>query len=256
MRDLAYRPKKSTFQDPHGDYGFDNPSGIFVLGGVGLAFWVFALVNAVFGWWWLAATLGFLGLLPLATLAGYIYSTRRGKFRVWSELLDALRLRGDEQVLDMGCGRGAVLGMAAKHLVRGHAFGLDLWNSVDQSGNSPKATQRNLEVEGVAQSCTVETGNMMAMPFPDALFDLVVSSLAIHNIRGQAGRLKALDEAFRVLKPGGKLVIVDLLPMAGAYAKHLKDKGMIAVNEKPLDWRCWFGLPWVVRLVTADKPVL
>jgi arsenite methyltransferase len=39
---------------------------------------------------------------------------------------------------------------------------------------------------------------MMAMPFPDAMFDLVVSSLAIHNIKGQAGRFKALDEALRV----------------------------------------------------------
>ena len=36
---------------------------------------------------------------------------------------------------------------------------------------------------------------MMAMPFPDAMFDVVVSSLAITNIRGRTGRFKALDEA-------------------------------------------------------------
>ena len=44
----------------------------------------------------------------------------------------------------------------------------------------------------------------MAMPFPDAIVRLGLSSLAIHNIKGQAGRFKALDEAFRVLKPGGR----------------------------------------------------
>ena len=94
---------------------------------------------------------------------------------------------------------------------------------------------------------------MMAMPFPDAMFDVVVSSLAVHNIKGQAWRLKALGETFRVLKPGGKIVIVDLLPMAGAYAKHLCGQGMKDVTDRPMDWRCWFGLPCVVRLVTASK---
>jgi ubiquinone/menaquinone biosynthesis C-methylase UbiE len=245
---------KSTFQDPHGDYGFDNPSGIFVIGGVVLVFWVFALVQALLGHRLPAILAGFLSLFPLITLVSYLYSTRMGKLRVWAELIDALKLRGDEQVLDMGCGRGAVLVAAAKRLDNGHAFGLDLWSTVDQSGNSPETTLRNLELESVRERCTVETGNMMAMPFSDASFDLVVSSLAIHNIKGQAERLKALDEAFRVLKLGGRLVIVDLLPMEGAYAKHLREQGMMDVKEQHLDWRCWFGLPWVVRLVTATKP--
>ncbi len=245
---------KSSFQKPHGDYGFDNPSGIFVLGGVVLVFWAFGLIHVLLGRWWPAVIGGFLGLFPLTTLVSYIYSTRMGKFRIWSELLDALQLRGGEVVLDMGCGRGAVLGMVAKRLDRGQAFGLDLWSSVDQSGNSPEATLRNLEVEGVIERCRVETGNMMAMPFADAKFDLVVSSLAIHNIRGQSGRFKALDEAFRVLKPGGRLVIVDLRPMAGAYAKHLHEKGMKDAKDQPMDWRCWFGLPCMARLVTASKP--
>jgi ubiquinone/menaquinone biosynthesis C-methylase UbiE len=245
---------RPAFQVPKGDYGFDNPSGIFVLGGVVVVFWVLAVVHALLGRWVPAVIEGFLGLFPLATLISYIYSTRRGKFSVWSELIDDLHLRGDEEVLDMGCGRGAVLSMAAKRLDRGHAFGLDLWSSVDQSGNSPEATLRNLEVEGVKEMCKVETGNMMAMPFPDTMFDLVVSSLAIHNIKGQAGRFKALDEALRVLKPGGRLVVVDLLPMAGAYTKHLQERGMKEVEEHPMDWHCWFGLPWVVRLVKANKP--
>ena len=39
----------------------------------------------------------------------YLHFTLRGKFLVWAELLDKLNLRGDERILDMGCGRGAVL---------------------------------------------------------------------------------------------------------------------------------------------------
>ena len=39
----------------------------------------------------------------------YIYATKAGKFEVWNRILDDLHLTGDETVLDMGCGRGAVL---------------------------------------------------------------------------------------------------------------------------------------------------
>ncbi|HZJ15612.1 MAG TPA: hypothetical protein VFD27_11205 [Chthoniobacteraceae bacterium] len=46
----------------------------------------------------------------------FIHTTRTGKFAVWAELLDRLDLKGDERLLDIGCGRGAVLLMAAERL--------------------------------------------------------------------------------------------------------------------------------------------
>jgi len=128
-------------------------------------------------------------LFILAILGFYLHGTLRGKFVVWAELLDTLNLRGDERILDMGCGRGAVLLMAAQHLTTGSAVGVDLWRSADQSGNSPEATRRNAIAEGVADRVEVHTGDMTALPFTDGSFDVVVSSLAIHNIRGRAGRV-------------------------------------------------------------------
>ena len=50
---------------------------------------------------------------------------------------------------------------------------------------------------------------MRALPYPDATFDLVVSSLAIHNIRSNADRQRAILEGLRVLKPGGRIVVAD-----------------------------------------------
>jgi ubiquinone/menaquinone biosynthesis C-methylase UbiE len=50
---------------------------------------------------------------------------------------------------------------------------------------------------------------MTATPFRDGEFDLVVSSLAIHNITGATGRATALNKAVRVLRPGGRLALVD-----------------------------------------------
>src|SRR5678815_3027298 len=85
----------------------------------------------------------------LAILGAYLHATLRGKFIVWAEILDESKLRGDERILDMGCGRGAVLLMAAQHLTAGRAVGVDLWRGVDQSGNSAEATRNNAVAEGV-----------------------------------------------------------------------------------------------------------
>jgi ubiquinone/menaquinone biosynthesis C-methylase UbiE len=183
-----------------------------------------------------------------------LHTTLRGKFLVWADLLDQLGLRGDERILDLGCGRGAVLLLAAQHLTTGRAVGVDLWRGVDQSGNSAEATQRNAVAEGVADRVELHTGDLRALPFEDNRFDVVVSSLAIHNISGRAGRAKAIDEAVRVLRPGGRLLIAD---MRGTrqYQERLAKLGMREVTRGSLGWRFWCGGPWVpTRLVTATKP--
>jgi ubiquinone/menaquinone biosynthesis C-methylase UbiE len=190
----------------------------------------------------------------LAVLGFYLQSTLRGKFVVWADLLDQLHLRGDERILDLGCGRGAVLLMAAQHLTTGRAVGVDLWRSVDQSGNSLEATRRNATAEGVADRVEMQTGDMTALPFEDNGFDVVVSSLAIHNISGSAGREKAINEAVRVLRPGGRLIIADI-KATGQYYAQLAKLGMSDLARRRLGWRLWWGGPWgATRLVTATKP--
>jgi ubiquinone/menaquinone biosynthesis C-methylase UbiE len=190
----------------------------------------------------------------LVIFGSALYTTLRGKFVVWAELLDKLELRGDERILDMGCGRGAVLLMAAQRLTTGRAVGVDLWRSVDQSGNSAEATRRNAIAEGVADRIELHTGDMTALPFADNSFDMVVSSLAIHNISGRAGREKAVDEAVRVLRPGGRLLIADIRGTKQHQAQLAKI-GMNDVARIRLGWRLWWGGPWAAtRLVTATKP--
>jgi ubiquinone/menaquinone biosynthesis C-methylase UbiE len=197
----------------------------------------------------------FVGAAAIAACACLgLYASRRGKFVVWSELLDQLAIRGDERVLDIGCGRGAVLLMAAQRLTTGRAVGVDLWKRGDQSGNDIEATRRNAAAEGVADRVEVHTADMTSLPFEDSSFDLVLSSIAIHNVKGWIGQEKAIKEAVRVLRPGGRLVIADIFS-TGKYREWLDRLGMVGVTRRDLGWRMWWGGPWVrTHLVTAMKP--
>jgi ubiquinone/menaquinone biosynthesis C-methylase UbiE len=189
----------------------------------------------------------------IGTAAWYLYATRSGKFVVWDRVLDELRLRGDETVLDLGCGRGAVLLAAAKRLPRGRAIGVDLWRA-DQTDNSAEATLANAALEGFADRVELRTADMTALPLADGSVDAVVSSLAIHNIPTSAGRRQALDEAVRVLRPGGRLAIADLWETR-QHAARLSELGWRNVKRRNLGWRMWYGAPWFsTRLVTATKP--
>jgi len=230
-----------------GSYGVDAPYAPAFMGVMAVAVFVMAIVS---GRWRMFVPVAFLA----AMLGIYLHTTLRGKFMVWVQLLDQLQLRGDERILDMGCGRGAVLLMAAQRLTTGRATGVDLWRSVDQSGNSLEATRRNAVAEGVADRVELHTGDMTELPFPDGVFDVVLSSLAIHNISGAAGREKAIDEAVRVLRPGGRLMIADI-QATGRHQERLAKLGMNDVARRGLGWRFWWGGPWgATRLVTATKP--
>src|SRR5262249_33817490 len=142
----------------------------------------------------------------------------------------------------------------ASGLTTGTVTGVDLWRSIDQSGNSADATRANARAEGVVDRIVLETGDMRLLPFADGSFDLIVSSLAIHNIPGHRERATAIREAMRVLKPGGRLAIADIRSTA-LYAATLASLGAIDVMRQRLGWRFWYGNPFAAtRLVTARKP--
>ena len=189
-----------------------------------------------------------------ASASSFFYTTRRGKFLEWGKILDGLQLRGDESALDMGCGRGAVLTAVARRLTTGRVTGIDIWSVMDQSGNASAVTLRNAALEGVADLVQIETGDMRKLPFPDASFDLVVSSLAIHNISSNADRRLAISEGFRVLKRGGRMVIADIRA-ARLYERTLRELGAENVVRRRLGWRFWWGNPFAATsLVSASKP--
>lgn len=237
-----------------GDYGFDAPYALLVFLAAGLACVTFAGV----AWWRHApaaiAPLSLYAAFFLANAGSFLYTTRRGKFEEWERILDGLSLGGTERVLDLGCGRGAVLTAVARRLTTGRVTGIDIWNTSDQSGNAREVTLRNASLEGVTDRVAIETGDMRALPFADGSFDLVVSSLAIHNIRANADRRQAVAEAYRVLTPGGRLVIADIRA-TWIYESELRQRGAAQLQRRRLGWRFWWGNPIAATtLLTASKP--
>jgi ubiquinone/menaquinone biosynthesis C-methylase UbiE len=209
-------------------------------------------VGVALGW----ATALVLGLAAVAlvdlTIVGiYLYATRIGKHRAWAEVLDSIAWQGDERGLDLGCGRGAVLIALARRLPRGQVTGLDIWDCVDQSGNAKAATQRNAVTEGVADRVTVETGDIRELPFPGESFDVVTSSLVLHNLRSAADRGQVLENALRVLKPGGRLFVTDIRNI-DEYKRVLEGCGAENLTVRGFGFRACFGVPRL-RLISGSK---
>jgi len=245
-----------------GNYGFDAPYAplLMTLGGACL------VALSVWNIWQQegtprtperirAALPGLCGLWLFLNAGLFVYTTRVGKFAAWSKLLDRLGLEGSERLLDIGCGRGAVLLMAAQRLPSGKAVGVDVWSTRDQSGNAEQVTRNNAALEGVADRIELHTADMRQLPFDDGSFDVVLSSLAIHNVPGAGERAKALREAARVLKPGGKLLIADIRHTR-AYARELERSGLTITERRSLGIGFWYAFgPWAAtRLVAANKP--
>jgi ubiquinone/menaquinone biosynthesis C-methylase UbiE len=119
----------------------------------------------------------------------------------------------------------------------------------DQLHNGRDAALDNAVAEGVAERVQIIDGDMRDMPFADSSFDLVVSNLAIHNVPSQEGRQRSISEIARVLKPGGRVALMDLA-FTARYADWLRNAGLVEVQRT---WPArWFFPP--LGIVQARKP--
>lgn len=144
--------------------------------------------------------------------------------------------------------------LAAARLPRGGAVGIDIWSSKDQSGNAIDATRANAIAEGIAERVELRTADMRQLPFDNDSFDLIVSNVAIHNIGTSGGRDAAINEAWRVLRPGGRMLIADI-SRSRRHQQILLALGA-SVARRNLGWRMWWGGPWVpTMLIDARKPL-
>jgi SAM-dependent methyltransferase len=238
------------------DYGLDSPKDLSTYlwrGGTFLAFG--------FGVYWMnrveypgpglrvMAVFALAGLVFLALAAWMYWSSKTGKLKLRDEILEKVAIGPEEQVLDVGCGRGLLLIAAAKKLAKGKATGVDIWHPDDLSGNKAEATLANANAEGVGNRVRIESGDALSLPYKDEVFDVVMSSGMLHHIPEATHRADAVKEMWRVAKPGARLAIYDLWHAAD----HAATLTTLGIEDLELSGhRFLWGQPG--RLIFGRKP--
>ncbi len=136
-----------------------------------------------------------------------------GKEKVMREdTIELARLKPGEKVLEVGCGTGSLaIAAKAKAGPTSRIFGTDPTLEMIEAARQ-KANQAGLDIN-------FQTGLVENIDFPDDSFDLVLSSFMVHHLPGDDLQEKGFAEMYRVLKPGGRLVVVDFEPPLNLFVR-------------------------------------
>lgn len=145
--------------------------------------------------------------------------------RVRDEMIDRAQIRPGDRVLDVGCGTGT-LTMRAKKAAgdTGKVIGVDVAEDMLETARR-KAEKSHLDI-------TYERAGIEDLPFPSSSFDIVLSSLMLHHIHGEDAKRRGIAELYRVLKPGGTLMIAEFQPPKSGFMLWLTHLGLGAAMSE------------------------
>lgn len=221
----------------HGeDYGNWMPvSMLRLVGGLAILAAVLAVLSsAVFHITALDVVFVIAALLLLTLLLWITWIRRQYAFdgggmmeQVHQIVLSHLDFDGQGQLLDVGCGSGALSIRAALTWPETKVTGMDYWGAV--YNYSKALCEKNAASEGVDSRCVFRHGDANHLDFPDESFDAVISNYVYHNVMG-ADMHKLLLESLRVLKKGGVFALNDdmkpkLYGDMDAFAQKLREMG-------------------------------
>ena len=147
-----------------------------------------------------------------------------GAHRLWKDaMMDWLSPRSGQRLLDVAGGTGDISFRFLKRASHAHATVLDLTNEMLKEGKMrAEAAQLGGSLEWVV-------GDAVALPFADNSFDVYTISFGIRNVTRPQD---ALNEAFRVLKPGGRLMVLEFSQIPNDLLQWIYDRYSFIVIPK------------------------
>lgn len=167
-------------------------------------------------------------------LHGELIARGAGFLSLRQEILKQAELQRDDCVVDVGSGTG-LLALAAAPMVR-QVIAVDV---------APAMCDylRAKAQSGGTENIMVAVGSASSLPLADGCADTVISNYCFHHLDAH-GKTLALQEAYRVLRPGGRLVFADM--MFALRPGQARDRQVVAAKVKAMLRK---GIPGIVRLL-------
>ena len=138
-----------------------------------------------------------------------------GIHRIWKEaMMDWLAPRAGQKLLDVAGGTGDISFKFLKRAGSGHSTVLDITESMLVEG------RKRAETAQMVDNLDWVVGDAMALPFADNSFDVYTISFGIRNVTRPQ---EALNEAYRVLRPGGRLMVLEFSQIPVPLAQKAYD---------------------------------
>lgn len=175
--------------------------------------------------------------------------------KVHEHLVRHLDWDGEGELLDIGCGSGALTVRCAKAFPEAKLTGMDYWGA--EWSYAKSQCEANAEAEGVADRVSFVKGDAAKLDFANESFDCAVSNFVFHEVRTAADKRDVVREALRVVKKGGAFAFQDLFGQKALYGDiselmaQLKSEGVSEIHyigdlEDKLVFPNYAKTPWMI----------
>jgi SAM-dependent methyltransferase len=174
-------------------------------------------------------------------LYAYImFSQNGGRFqeKVYNLIIQTLSTDVEGRILDIGSGNGVLAVKLALQHEKVDVTGIDYWGKDWEY--SKNVCERNAQAAKVESRVHFQKGDAAALGFTDDTFDGAISNLTFHEVKSAADKRTVMQEALRVVKPGGAFAFVDYFYDEKYYGKnsefekYLMDLKLTQIEFKPL----------------------